>query len=805
MRSDGSRPWRESEGQRVRLSEQWWPGEWLEPVEPDIAKPFLERYMIGMAKRMADYLRAQGAAETEPDDVDGPDETGAKPRGVDFLNLCLIVDQDHTFPIGERNLARGDYEPDEESAAYAAMTLQLEFDQFVDFVGGLDQSVDRRGFVDALAERYGYEGDIESGKLLSVLASRAAERMADERAHVWFGEQAHTVTEMVRTQLIAWGLETADGDAADGQARDMAVAAVRHWTRCVGRSRRHTPRARAEVMRWCLWHAVLETVWRREERAYDARWRGVDQSQRDSRRMGELASSADDGVPLDGGRWNTLMGRMMAAHRKVSRGYSRWCDMMPDEHDIAGLRLASRLIADDPAMLERVLFAVCNAMTRGDTQPPANAGEAMDMLLAYACVGMTVNLGDDPACRTVDDDRGRAPGEYTYVGLRNAILGYRGYQGIRRTSGMEQYREYRSMVSAAPSRAGAWDQDTDARKTVWIFPAMADAQGLRFGGVDAHGGAWSPNGAHDGLWGVDGQTSVDPDADARSRRFHQVADKAVSRWLAAETVHAEAVDGHGHTLAYRGADPVATYQDVNAWRLGDALERFEGEAVWGSGGRLAALYRDRGHLSKGGGEATDRSVRDYAATARGVSDVVQYLAAVAGLGAMLESRESIETFMRLIDLCDRKSDERFRKSYWTLIRIGKAKRLRLTVPSAYGRRVGVRLMASALDEPKRLRETWHELKIDNLRRAFGLAAIGGMDDADGMRWRDLAAMVDAAEHTVRGVVTSAVAKLAATDRRWAALRTNELECVGSRIRPDTDGVCVFHRNDAGHTTGKGTR
>ncbi|KAB7791441.1 hypothetical protein [Bifidobacterium leontopitheci] len=890
-------PWKRpsTDDRSRRLSDAWYPGEWLEPVEPDIVKPFLERYMIGMSERMAAYLRAQGASLD-----DGPDAGPGTSRGVDFLNLCLIVDQEHTFPIGERNLADGTYEPDEETTMYAAMMLQREFDRFIDFVAGLDPRIDRRGFVAALNEAYGFAGDIDSDAFLSALASRAAGQMARERLRQWAGgvtcgdrlsapcgagddaagegSAGNSATgddaagddgsgddagwqdawEAVALRYAgAWGLA---GGAVSGRAAStvrgrrsscrsgMPAALERartHWVKCVSGTKRHTPRLRRDVELWCIWHAVLETVWHADEQAYDARWGRTPQSERDSRRFDGLApwtaasgvadgtgsgtsANAGDGGVSDGGvavdgaalgdagsddvpdgtSWNTLMGRMTVTHMRVSRGYARWCDMMPQERDVAQIRLAARAIADDAAFLGRVLFAVCNALTRGG-ETPRNAGEAMRMMLAYACIGKTVRMGggSTPA--------GGEAGEYVYVGLRNAILGYGGYQGVRRTLAADEYRDYVTLVSGGaadgPSygdMAEAADDDTDdiggaarsvassvasssaqdsRRRSVWVFPGMAD----RYESVKdemTSRAAQATFGAS-GVPGVPGDDDGEPEAGIMPEswwRFHRVADQAVSRWIGGETIHAEAVDGHGHTLAYRSTNPIAAYQDVNAWRLGEALERYEGESGWGSGGRLADLYRDRGHLSKGGGKASDRSIRDYAVSARGVGDAVQYLAAVAGLGMMLGSSDSVEMFVRLIDLCDARGGETFRKACWTLIRVAKAKRLRLTVPSAHGRRIGIRLLAWTLADPERLAEAAKEFKIVNLARALGEGT------ATIENWRDVARMIDAAEHTVRGTMLAAFAKLRAGDRRWAQIRVMPAECVGSLIDGGDEGVCAWH-------------
>lgn len=48
-----------------------------------------------------------------------------------------------------------------------------------------------------------------------------------------------------------------------------------------------------------------------------------------------------------------------------------------------------------------------------------------------------------------------------------------------------------------------------------------------------------------------------------------------------------------------------------------------------------------------------------------------------------------------------------------------------------------------------------------------------------------------AEHTVRGVVLAAFARLRAADRRWAATRVAPAACIGSLIDPASDGACVF--------------
>lgn len=852
-------PWRRpsADDRTRRLSDDWYPGEWLEPVEPDIVGPFLERYMIGMSARMTAYLRAQGAMDAgipgEGNGVGGVDAVGAgtdgsgRPRayGVGFLNLCLIVDQEHTFPIGERNLADGGYEPDEETAMAAAMMLQFEFDRFVDFVAGLDPHINRRGFIAALRDAYGYEGDIDSADFLGVLASRTAERMAGERLRAWSGVSALGGSDAwalrVRACLASWGLTDADATdpaAALGRARD-------HWTRCVSGSRRHTPRARRDVETWCVWHAVLETVWRADEAAYDARWAGTPQSERDPQRFGEEVSavtSAGKTVPspstnpssataapappsgLDGSAWNTLIGRMTAVHRRVSRGYARWCDMMPDAYDMATLRLSVRAIADDGVFLDRVLAAACNAITRGDRATPSDARDAMGMLLAYACVGRVVNMGasgGNPGAGSgvvPPVGVGDGPvGEYTYVGLRNAILGYAGYGGARRTLAPDEYRDYLALVSPDGRPSGGASGETShgvshapadslrpphgdgqaagesGRRAVWVFPGMADRYDSVRGEMTARIREAMAVGADVGDSPSD--VSTIPES---WWRFHAVADKAVSRWLGGETVHALAVDGHGHALAYRSTNPVAAYQDVNAWRLAEALERYEGSVVWGSGGRLADLYRDRGHLSKSGGRAVDRSIRDYADSARGADGAVQYLAAVTGLGMMLAKPETVETFNRLVDMCDEHGGERFHKSCWTLIRIAKSKRMRLTVTGAHGRHVGVKLMELLLSDPERLAEARREFKIMNLARALGTDA-GHVDTEHGdtADWHGLARMIDAAEHVVRGTVLAAFARLRARDRRWAAIRVAPIDCVGSRIDAESDGACVLHAGSGG--------
>lgn len=816
-------PWKRpsADDRSRRLSDDWYPGEWLEPVEPDIVRPFLERYMDGMSRRMADYMRAQGFSETA--DSGGRAFGRRRTYAVDFLNLCLIVDQDHTFPIGVRNLADGVYEPDEETAMAAAMMLQLEFDRFVDFVAGLDPHIDRRGFVAALRSTYDYEDDIDSSAFLSLLAARTARRMAAERLRDWsrrpVGDPKGTVPDgsdvggdawerMVRSRLDTWNITADDATTA----LDHAKA---HWTQCVAVARRHTPRARRDVETWCVWHAVLEAVWRADERAYDARWRGVDMPERDSRRFDDLPSpepAGAAGAAVDGSTWNTLMGRMVVTHRRVSRGYARWCDMMPGENDVTMIRLAVRTIADTPEFMDRMLAALCNSLVRGDVESPRDARDAMRMLLAYACVGRNVNL-DGQGAQVPDrgnaEDSSDVPGEYVYVGLRNAILGYAGYGGERRTLAPDEYRDYVALVSGgtAPTNdaAGASNDTTaddggDARaldgrrRDVWMFPGMED----QFDSVRASVEAQVREALDAGfdLSSTDDETMM-PES---WWRFHDMADMGVSRWLGGETIHALAVDGHGHALAYRSTNPVVAYQDVNAWRLAEALERYEGERGWGSGGRLADLYRDRGHLSKNGGRALDRSIRDYADSARGAGNAVQYLAAVTGLGMMLGADASVETFVRLIDLCDKRGGERFRKACWTLIRVAKAKRLRLTVPGPYGRHIGPRLMAIMLSDPERLAEAEREFKIVNLRRALGreTEAVAPLHEDD---WRAVARDIDAAEHVVRAVVLAAFAKLRATDRRWAAIRVTPEDCIGSRIDPASDGTCVFH--DTSKASGAG--
>ncbi|KAB5607652.1 hypothetical protein [Bifidobacterium jacchi] len=850
---ESSSPWRRpSDDDRARrLSDDWYPGEWLEPVEPDIVRPFLERYMEGMSRRMADYMRAQGipeAADSDEGAVEGDASGSRRAYAVDFLNLCLIVDQEHTFPIGARNLADGFYEPDEETVMAAAMMLQFEFDRFVDFVSGLDPHIGRHAFVAALHEAYGYRGDIDSEGFLGVLVARTAGRMAAERLRDWSrryvdgagagGDRAAGAgggawERRIRSHLDAWGVTAHDGADHGGFAAmpDHALDHAKdHWVRCVAGARRHTPRARRDVEAWCVWHAVLEIVWGADRRAYDVRWNGVDMPERDSRRFGGLPSPEHGGTmadALDGSAWNTLMGRMVVAHRRVSRGYSRWCDMMPDENDIAMIRLESRAIADTTEFTERTFAALCNALVRGDVEPPGDARGAMRMLLAYACVGRSVNL-DGGGLRGGGNgaESDGMPGEYVYVGLRNAILGYDGYGGVRRTLAPDEYRDYVALVSGGSATAGdaaacggASAHGDDGRirdcrrRSVWMFPGMED----RFDSVRASLQAQVREAMAAGidLGAMDLGTAAPDDASTIPEawwRFHDVADKAVSRWLGGETIHAAAVDGHGHALAYRSTNPVAAYQDVNAWRLAEALERYEGERGWGSGGRLADLYRDRGHLSKGGGRAADRSIRDYADSARGTGDAVQYLAAVTGLGMMLGSDASVETFVRLIDLCDRRGGECFRKSCWTLIRVAKAKRLRLTVPGAHGRHVGVRLLELMLSDPERLAEAEREFKIANLRRAFSQRRGGGhggdvahpWQPRDADSWRAVARDIDAAEHVVRDVMLAVFARLRATDRRWAAILVMPADCVGSRIDPSSGGACVLHgaSEHAGATTGK---
>ncbi|PJM74955.1 hypothetical protein [Bifidobacterium simiarum] len=817
-----------------RLSDEWYPGEWLEPVEPDIIGPFLERYISGMSRRMAAYLRAQGV----PDDGTvasggvSSDDNGIgggivrHPYDVTFLNLCLIIDQEHTFPIGERNLSDGVYEPDEETAMETGLMLHLEFDRFVDFIAGLDPRLDRRGFVAALSGAYGYEGDIDSADFLAVLAARTAKRMASERLRAWAGASvlgdddsvvrnasdggsADAWDRVAQARLMSWGFTNDDPTSPphDGSANPVAALerARDHWMRCVADSRRHIPRARRDVETWCVWHTVLETVWRADEAAYDARWADVPRPERDPQRFDEARSAVETIGPsaLDGAAWNTLLRRMMTVHRRVSRGYAQWCDMMPDERDTAMILLSVRAIADDPVFLERVLAAACNTLTRGDRETPSDARGAMRMLLAYACVGRVVNMGassdagadaDGPGTGAMKTDGDGAVGEYTYVGLRNAILGYAGYGGVRRTLAPDEYRDYLALVSSG-SPSGRPRSSSDAsesgRRAVWVFPGMADR-------YDSVRGEMSARIREAMAAGLDMSESFSGGSDIPESwwRFHAVADKAVSRWLGGETVHALAVDGHGHALAYRSTNPVAAYQDVNAWRLGEALERYEGSVVWGSGRRLADLYRDRGHLSKSGGKAIDRSIRDYAASARGAFDAVQYLAAVTGLGMMLTKTETVEVFARLIDACDKGGGERFRKSCWTLIRIAKAKRLRLTVTGAHGRHVGARLMELVLSDPERLAEAEREFKIANLRRALET----GTDSltVEEMDWRGLARMVDSAEHMVRDTVLSAFARLRVADRRWAAIRIGPIDCVGSLIDPESDGVCVFHASNDGN-------
>ncbi|RSX52610.1 hypothetical protein [Bifidobacterium callimiconis] len=730
-------------GTKTRLSHDWFPDEWLEPVHPDIRRPFLERYATVMGRLMADYLRHQGVLPASPA-TDGPhdDDTAddAVDYGNDFTNLCLIVDQRHTFPIGSRNLRTLGYEPDESVVSQAAMALQMAFDEFVDAIQALPPDTDRAAFTCMVKERYGYDGDIESEELLHALAIRAARHLAEDEFALWADEESVLGADPVKAasdRLTAW---TADDRHDNAETIDAVSAAFRSsrddWLRRVGESRRNTPRSRDEVLRWCHWHAVLSLAWQRE-------------------RAGE------------GEEWQRLIARMTIVHRTVSRIYSRWCDMMPDESDTVQLNLSVRAIASDPDFAEMGLVPLCNKLATGNEPEPAGFAEAMHRVVDYLCVGRRV------------EPSGGTSSELIYVGLRKAICGHAAYGGRHVNLHGEDYRRYVEMMTGSPST----NQD---HATVWLFPNMEErlaAMRMRqtFESVSSE---WhSPVPAEH--------------LDAEALRFHRRADPAVSEWLAAETVHTAATDGHGHFLSYRAADPVAAYQDVNAWRLGHALETYEGARTWGSGSRLAQLYRDRGHLNKQGERALDRSIRDYAITARGMNDAVQYIAAVCGLGAMLHSTQGVETFIRLMDACDGRRDDRFRKACWTLTRAARSKRLRLTIPDTTGRQIGPQLLADHTADDAGRTLVVGELKLVNLVRAFQPV---GADEAKRLLAdsRNIASMLDLAEHYVHDTVATAITGLARHDRRWAAIRPQPLACVGSRMT--ADGVCAFGRTTAAATT-----
>ncbi|KAA8817617.1 hypothetical protein EMB92_03475 [Bifidobacterium callitrichos] len=808
---------------RVRLSESWFPGEWLEPVHPDIVRSFLQDYGIAMGKLMTRYLRDQGVDDGIGEDPSGrsagdvcdtPDCESDNGHdhlalGVDFMNICLIIDQKHTFPIQTRNLARIGYEPDEESVMEATLAIQSEFDGFVDFIAGLPADIDRREFVVAVEREYGFDGDIESMTMLRTLAKRAAEELAKKTVRGWFAASAEPSN--ATSELIArWRLDSpsepsmmlamAGTPSSDGYASKNPTVperlrdAMSSWARCVAGNRRNTPRRREQVLSWCVWHAVLSAVWKRERMAYDEHWRGVDQSSRDPRCYCALADAihedadrvgvavgrgtdeeTDDGV-LDGGLWNQLMARMFFVHRAVSRGYSRWCDLMPPEGDVAQLRLACRMIADDPSFIDVTLFALCNALIYDRIDPPSTARKAMRNLFDYACVSrMVASPGGGSGVR-----------EYAYVGLRKAICGYAGYRGERRELSGASYERYLAMIGKK-SDGGSRGRTS---KSVWVYPGMADwyatsdARDTIVSGVSevlAGNDAYEDDAMSDAVW-----------------RFHQASDRAVSEWLASETVHATGLDGHGHFLSYRAADPVSPYQDVNAWRLGTALERYEGTVMWGSGSRLARLYRERGHLSKQGGQVTDRGVRDYAISARGTGDAIQYIASVAGFGGLLASERGVELLARLVDACDANGGDRFHKACWTLIRLARYKRHRLTVPCGTGRRAGMRLLDAAMGAKGRSDGAKDalvsELKLVNLLRTFHRMEVSTAKTMiSNMESRDVADMIDLAEHIVHDTAQAVCIRLRSAGRIPASVRPTPLDCIGMHTGAFVEVECVFGR------------
>ena len=729
------------DGAKTRLSRDWFPGEWLEPVRPDIRKPFLERYTVVMGRLMADYLRHQGvltSSDARQDDDDAID------YGNDFMNLCLIVDQPHTFPVGARNLRTLGYEPDESTVTQAAMALQMEFDEFVDVIRSLPVDTDRPAFTRMVQDRYGYDGDIESEGLLHALAARAAKRLAEDEFVLWTAAETALGSDPVNAvsdRLLAW----TSGDHHGDQRGDSTEAAFRtsrdNWIRRVSENRRNTPRSRDEVLRWCHWHTVLRIAWNHE-------------------RVSE------------GEEWQRLITRMTIVHRTISRVYARWCDMMPDESDTVQLNLVVRSIASDPDFAESGIVPLCNKIAAGTEPEPDGQTEAMRRVVDYLCVGRRV------------ESKGSTASELIYVGLRKAICGHETYGGRHVDLHGEDYRRYTEMMTGEPASS----QD---HATVWLFPRMEEqlaTMRMRQSYDEDMGRHW--------------QTGRDTEyTDDESLLFHRGADPAVSEWLASETVHTAATDGHGHFLSYRAADPVATYQDINAWRLGRALETYEGARTWGSGSRLAQLYRDRGHLNKQGGRALDRSIRDYALAARGTNDAVQYIAAICGLGAMLRTPQGTETFIKLMDACNGRRDDRFRKSCWTLIRAARTKRMRLTVPTAGGRRISPRLLAVHTADPDERTLVVSELKLVNLVRAFQTV---GVDEAKRLLAgdRSIASMIDLAEHYVHDTVTAAVAGLARHDRRWSIIRPMPLTCLGSHM--DADGACVFGRTAASTPITNGT-
>lgn len=659
----------------MRLSEDWWPGEWLEPVHPDIVRPFVERYLTTMATMRADYLRAQlaliarteGTDDTdawegdtpEPDDAQSSADAGLgnARRSVSFLNLCLIVDQEWTFPVGTRNLRAIGYRPSEEGYAEASMALREEFDRFADFLTGLGPTPGRREVAEAIERKYHYEGDIESWRFLDALARRASRRLVADMLDRW----------AARSQAAIRG-----DDAANG---------------------------------------------------------------------------TEDAGPVG----------------KVTHTLSQW-------------------------------------------------------------------------------------------GLARAIRSYPPYEGRCRTLGPDVYRQYLTMIGKKPK---ADETDDGRRHTVWVFPNMGreldgktDESGreswqVRADEVSAKQGSHGTEDMGIGFTSGDGSDD-DIGRDESWSRFHAVTDDAVNTWLGAETVHAAGLDGHGHALSYRAKDPVVTYQDVNAWRLDEALERYEGPAAWGSGGRLADLYRTRGHLDKGGKPAADRSVRDYAASARGTADAIQYLAAITGLGAMgmLADAERVERFIRIIDRCGQRlggpAADRFGKAQWSLINVAKDKRHRLTVLDETGRRASAVALLAAMDvtirkagtdggdattapagDPDAIARMARSLKIDRLLRAWGVTDAKGISGGGyGPRdWLTVANAIDLAEHTMRSAVhglmrkelggphrtadgrppvASSAAGQALGRSRWLArLAATPMPCLGQAMTAligNNDGTCLFHRS-----------
>lgn len=918
-----AKPWRrptEDERQGRRLSEDWWPGEWLEPVHPDIARPFIERYLTAMGSTKTEWLRAQtedmavaeapdgvrsvGDAVDDADSGDGmaPDDVNAR-RSISFLNLCLIVDQDSTFPVGTRNLRTIDYRPSGDSVDMALTVVREEFDRFVDFLTGLGPVPGRDEVTAAIAREYQYEGDIEAWGFLDVLARRAARRLAVDELERWAARRPADLvipagdgsgdagagecpepTAQVARILSRWGLPLRVDDGPDSRMdavtgnlaayradpRRAWERAAEHWVKCIERSVRNTPRNRNDVLRWCVWDATLGEVWDADRATWRARrdWRprqrlltrghaGAAASKAsaeipsdDNAIAGTVPMPAITTGPLDGGAWERLMGRMLASHRKVSQSYAKWSPSMPSEKDKPALSLACEEIAAAPEFRARVLFGACNALNRGTVDTPTDAASAMDMLLAYACTRLTVPGAPKDG---LDGDAER----YAYVGLLRAIRSYPPYQGQCRTLGPDAYRQYLKMIGKKPKDG---DLDDGKRHTVWVFPNMdrepggkTDESGRESWQVQADtvSASQGTDGVADAAIGIaSGMGTADDAGQAESwSRFHAVADTAVNAWLGSETVHASGLDGHGHALSYRAKDPVVAYQDMNAWRLGEALERYEGAAAWGSGGRLADLYRMRGHLDKGGKPAADRSVRDYAASARGAADAIQYLAAITGLGGMgmLSGAEQVERFIRIIDRCGQGTNgtaaDRLGKAQWTLTSMAKDKRHRLTIPDATGRRasaaallaaMGVTLRREdlraegdpthAMGDPSAITRMAKALKIDRLLRAWGVADAGDASgDGYGARdWRAVANAIDLAEHYMRFAIhgllrkelsgphrtadgrpldaAGAAAQALGRSRWLARLEATPMPCLGRGMNALIGGdTCLFHRDAAGRT------